>query len=408
MNTIRKEQSLFEILEYYFSKEKEHHDNSYRDELSREIMKFLIETDDGSYTLKSPEFDGKSENMHNSHGAITESFEKFVKPLKFSYEKEIAILDICSGFGYNSAAAIENFTKNKKDTNEKIAKLKIDMIEISIETLAIALTIPSPIPEHKIIKKAIESKLIDEDFAKLSLEKCEIPENININIFCEDARKTIESLEDNSYDAIFLDPFSPAWTPELCTVEFFIELKRVLKDDGMIATYSAAAPLRYGFIEAGFHIGEGPAFGRKFGGTIASTNIDKIDKSISKSDERTIALSDAGIPFRDPGLNKNSNEILEFRAKEREKTRHFHRISSAVQTSLFLGEEISDEKLKRRVLRNLSKVNIPTLKSKEANYIIFPQNSYLVTSNHQFNSRNRIIDMNNRLLEVIKGLNFKI
>ncbi|WP_231624074.1 hypothetical protein [Methanobrevibacter arboriphilus] len=81
--------------------------------------------------------------------------------------------------------------------------LSIDMVEISIETLAMGLLIPSPIKSHNFIKKAIESKLIDEDFAKLEIENSKIPENVDINIFCEDARKTVKNLKDNTYDAIF-------------------------------------------------------------------------------------------------------------------------------------------------------------------------------------------------------------
>lgn len=387
------------ILNSYFLKEKESNQSSYRKELSKIIFDYIIKTDDGSYTINSPDFDGKSETMHNSNGAITESFEKFVKPLKFDYSKnkEIAILDICGGFGYNSAAVIADFLE-KSGGNSKIA---IDMIEISLETLATALVIPSPIATHNFLKSAIESKLVDEDFAGIAIEKTEIPENIAINVHIEDARKTIIDLKDNNYDAIFFDPYSPAMAPELCSVEFFKELKRVIKDNGIIATYSASSPVRWGLIEAGFYIGEGPIFGRKSGGTIASIDINNINNSIPLDDERTIAISDAGIPFRDPNLNLTASQILNNRKKEREKARHHYKISSAVQTPLFLGKDLKDEKLKRRLIRNLNKVNISDLKSDEAYYIIEPQNSYSKESTKENNSNKRIIEMNKRLLAII-------
>ena len=53
--------------------------------------------------------------------------------------------------------------------------------------------------------------------------------------------------------------------PELFSVEFFKEFRRVIKDDGIIATYTSSAPVRAGFIEAGFYIGLGPIFGKKTG-----------------------------------------------------------------------------------------------------------------------------------------------
>jgi len=419
-STIKKDsiEDFHNIINQYFLKEKESSSFNYRKALLEMINDYIIKTDDGSYTLISPNFDGKVETMHNSNGAITESFEKFVNPFKdsyiqnnqiqnstnFSYETDIAILDICSGLGYNSSAIIEEFLNNYNDN----ISISIDMVEISIETLAMGLLIPSPIKSHDIVKKAIESKLIDEDFAKLEIEKTQIPESVNINIFCEDARKTVkranvESLEDKSYDAIFLDPYSPAMAPELCTVEFFKELKRLIKDDGIIATYTLAAGVRFAFIEAGFYIGEGPVFGRKSGGTIASLDINNISKNISINDERTIALSDAGIPFRDPNLDLNSKDILENRSNERLLARHNYKISSSAQSPIFFGKNVSDERIKRRILRNFNKVNIPDLKSKEAFYIIEPQKNHDKKPSIDFNSKDRIIAMNKRLFNVINN-----
>jgi len=120
-----------------------------------------------------------------------------------------------------------------------------------------------------------------------------IPENISIEVFCEDARQTLPSLPQGYYNAIFLDAFSPDKTPELYT------LARVIKDDGILTTYTSAAPVRSAMIEAGFHVGEGPSFGRR-GGTIASLS----------GDERMIALSDVGIPYTDPSLADSRDEII--------------------------------------------------------------------------------------------------
>ena len=116
---------------------------------------YFVLTDDGSYSINSKEINHKVETLHTSTGAISESFEKFIKPMKFNYDEDIAILDICAGLGYNSSAAIADFLKNSSDSN-----LKIDMVEISKATLACGLLVPSPIPEHDITKKAIEDELI--------------------------------------------------------------------------------------------------------------------------------------------------------------------------------------------------------------------------------------------------------
>ena len=188
--------------------------------------------------------------------------------------------------------------------------------------------------------------------------------------------------------------------PELFSLEFFKEFKRVIKDNGIIATYTSSAPVRAGFIEAGFYIGLGPIFGRKQGGTLASPNPEILDYSLPKNDEIRIALSDVAIPFRDPGLNNSSDTILDARTEERHSARHNTKISSAVKTPIFLGNEMEDEKLKRRVERNLAKMNIPSTTSPEALYIVEVEDTYNEKQDKVNNSTNRILEMKKRLEKV--------
>lgn len=394
---------IFDLVNECFQQERSSQNKESRVNFFDTYNDFFVLTDDGSYSINSKEINNKVETLHTSTGAISESFEKFIKPMKFDYSKDIAILDICAGLGYNSSAAIADFIKNSTDSN-----LKVDMVEISKATFACGILVPSPIPEHDITKKAIEDELVKQNYASLSLEECEIPENIDINVFIEDARQTVQNLEDNTYDAIFLDPFSQNMAPELFSLEFFKEFRRIIKDNGIIATYTSSAPVRAAFIEAGFYIGLGPIFGRKQGGTLASPNPEMLDYSLPKNDEIRIALSDVGIPFRDPGLNNSSDFILDNRATERQQARHNTKISSAVKTPIFLGDPMEDdEKLKRRVERNLAKMNISSTTSKEAFYIIECENEYSENQDSKNNSTTRILDMKKRLKEVKDGNYFE-
>ncbi|WP_406532660.1 MnmC family methyltransferase [Methanobrevibacter sp.] len=389
---------IFDLVNSCFDEEKSSRNIEGRLNFFNTYNDYFVLTDDGSYSINSKEINHKIETLHTSTGAISESFEKFIKPMKFDYDSDIAVLDICAGLGYNSSAAISDFIEHGSDSN-----LKIDMVEISPATLACGLLVPSPIKEHDITKKAIENELIAQDYATLSMEKCQIPENIEINVYIEDARQTVQKLNDNTYDAIFLDPFSQNMAPELFSLEFFKEFKRVIKEDGIVATYTSSAPIRAAFIEAGFYIGQGPIFGRKQGGTLASPNPLMLDTSLPKNDEIRIALSDVGIPFRDPNLNNSSEDILEKRTEERHSARHNTKISSAVKTPIFLGNEMDDEKLKRRVERNLAKMNIPSTTSPEAFYIIECEENYSKKQDSENNSRNRILDMEKRLKKVKSG-----
>ena len=390
------DETIYDLINQAFDNERKYGDAKYRNSIFKEHKEYFVKTDDGSYSIKSREINNKVETLHTSTGAISESFEKFIKPLKLNYDEDIAILDICAGLGYNSSAAIDDFMKNSDGSTN----LHIDMLEISKPTLAAGLMVPSPIEAHEITKKAIEQALIDCDYASLELEETVIPQNMGLKIHIDDARQVIQKLPDNTYDAIFLDPFSQNMSPELVSVEFFREFRRVIKDDGIVCTYTSSAPVRMGFIEADFYVSLGPIFGRFQGGTLASPSPKNLSKSLPKNDEIKMALSDVGIPFRDPNLNLSSKEILDNRTEERHLARHSTKISSAVKTPIFLAQEMDDEPLKRRVERNLARMNIPGVLSKEAFYIVEPMADYKEEYLEDNNTRTRVLEMMKRLDEI--------
>ena len=390
------DETIYDLINEAFDNEREYKDAKYRNSIFTEHNEYFVKTDDGSYSIKSKEINHKVETLHTSTGAISESFEKFIKPLKLNYDEDIAILDICAGLGYNSSAAIDDFLKNSDGSTN----LHIDMLEISKPTLAAGLMVPSPIEAHDITKRAIEQSLINCDYASLELEETVIPSNIDLKIHIDDARQVIQKLEDNTYDAIFLDPFSQNMSPELVSLEFFKEFRRVIKDNGIVCTYTSSSPVRMAFIEAEFYVSLGPIFGRFQGGTLASPNPKNLTKSLPKNDEIKMALSDVGIPFRDPDLNLSSQEILDNRTEERHNARHNTKISSAVKTPIFLGQEMDDEPLKRRVERNLAKMNIPGVLSDEALYIVEVENDYMEEYLEDNNTRTRVLEMMKRLDEI--------
>ena len=398
------DETIYDLINEAFDNEREYKDAKYRNSIFTEHNEYFVKTDDGSYSIKSKEINHKVETLHTSTGAISESFEKFIKPLKLNYDEDIAILDICAGLGYNSSAAIDDFLKNSDGSTN----LHIDMLEISKPTLAAGLMVPSPIEAHDITKRAIEQSLIDCDYASLELEETVIPSNIDLKIHIDDARQVIQKLPDNTYDAIFLDPFSQNMSPELVSLEFFKEFRRVIKDNGIVCTYTSSSPVRMAFIEADFYVSLGPIFGRFQGGTLASPNPKNLTKSLPKNDEIKMALSDVGIPFRDPDLNLSSQEILDNRTEERHNARHNTKISSAVKTPIFLGQEMDDEPLKRRVERNLAKMNIPGVLSDEALYIVEVENDYMEEYLEDNNTRTRVLEMMKRLAEIKNKRNMPI
>ena len=64
---------------------------------------------------------------------------------------------------------------------------------------------------------------------------------------------------------------------------------------------------------------------------------------------------------------------------------------------------MDDEKLKRRVERNLAKMNIPSTTSDEAKYLVEVENDYLEKTDVENNSTNRIKEMKKRLKKIKMG-----
>lgn len=88
----------------------------------------FVMTMDGSCGLYNSSVD---DIYHSSYGALSEAKEKFVRPLNFHKNflqtKEIKVLDICSGIGYNTKAFL-NYLFNSKIALK--TKIHIDAIEI--------------------------------------------------------------------------------------------------------------------------------------------------------------------------------------------------------------------------------------------------------------------------------------
>ncbi len=407
-------------------------DRSARQNAASKIKSYMVKTADGSFTLLSQMFEDKSETMHTKHGAFYEAREKFVKPAGLGEKENVEICDICSGLGINAAAALDNLLDSESDINRE--KIAIDMIEVSWETLAASLIIPSPSESHTLIKKAIEDYLIQDGKLLFPHEEKEIPDNVEINVHCKDAREIVkgnsqilkgnpqilkgnpqivngirkivkEIPKSRRYDAIFLDPFSPAKSPELYSYDFLSKISFLLKEDGVILTYTASAPVRYALISIGLEVGEGPAICRS-GGTIASYDLNKISQDLSQDDERMIALSDAGIPFRDPELTDSSQIILERRYQERITARGRDKMASTVKTPTYLARTLDDERTKRRVLNHLKEFNISDLNSDESRFLVCPQVSNCICKCNQGKpegSRRRVMEMENRLKYIVDG-----
>lgn len=363
-----------------------------REIFKEEITGFLILTDDGSYTLSSNERNEESETLHSTFGARTEAFEKFVIPSKLLNKAEnssvIKVLDICSGIGYNVSALLDYL-------NDSDVQIEVDMVESSLETIATTLFIPDLCESHKYVKKSIENYLIDKGYLHFNKVLSTIPSNVKINIHVCDARDFIKNSRGKEYDAVFLDPFSPAKCPELYTVDFFTHLKKFLTPNALVLTYTAASPVRSAFVDAGYYIGEGPRVQRS-GGTIASRTQELIDTPLSFSDIKVIALSDVGIPYLDPNLDDDYNTIIERRQSQRQKSRGVTLFPSSNKLPRYLGlspMDIEDDSLREKLESYVNSMGFDSIDDERIMSIL--------NVDQELSSRDKIIALKDNLHNIL-------
>lgn len=164
-----------------------------------------------------------------------------------------------------------------------------------------------------------QSKRYKNDLKRYKLQ------DINFSIKNDDARKVILN-DNNLYNLIFLDAFTPTKCPCLWSYEFFKLLHEHLEPDGIILTYSTSASIRAAMIEAGFQVGN--IYNKrlnKFTGTIATKDKKLIKYPLTEFDLGLLKTK-AGIFYRDENLTASNEAISERRNKD---VKNSNRISSS-------------------------------------------------------------------------------
>ena len=195
-------------------------------------------SEDGSYTAFSKEYD---EHYHSTRdGALKESLVKHVQPaFKIKQEQdEIDILDICFGLGFNTLATLYYHKQNSLNAKVNIYSPELDT---SLVKSLNNFTYPKEFEEFKHIIEAIAKDGVYED------------ENFYIEVFLGDAREYVKKFE-NRFDIVYQDAFSPSSNPLLWTKEYFGDIKRSIKEEGVLTTYSIALATRLALYENGFNI----------------------------------------------------------------------------------------------------------------------------------------------------------
>ena len=186
----------------------------------REEKKIVI-TKDGSNTLFSKEF---NESYHSTKdGALHESLQKHVIPA-FNFHKnnkELKILDICFGLGYNIFATLYYIKKNNLSTKIHIISPEFDK---SLITSLSSFNYPKEFDGLKQIITKLSQNFYYED------------EQFKIEIILGDARESLPKIREK-FDIVYQDAFSPKQNPLLWTREYLKDIKIIKDHDVLKPTY---------------------------------------------------------------------------------------------------------------------------------------------------------------------------
>ncbi len=237
-------------------------------------------SDDGSYTAYSKEYD---EHYHSTKdGALYESLVKHVQPaFKIQHEKEeINILDICYGLGFNTLATLLYHQQNSLTVKLNIYSPELDS---SLVKSLKNFNYPKEFEQFRHIIDAIVEDGVYKD------------DNFYIEVFLGDAREYIKRFE-NKFDIVYQDAFSPSSNPTLWTKEYFTDIKRGTKSDGVLTTYSIALATRLALYENGFnlYINSGEGFRKA---TVAS--LSKLQEFELVDMQHKISCNPNAVPLRD-------------------------------------------------------------------------------------------------------------
>ena len=203
-------------------------------EQSREI----IITDDGSTTIRIPEWD---ENYHSTHGAIQEAKHVFIKNGLNLFQKQdsISILEIGFGTGLNAFITFLE-TVNK----EKVNYVGVEAYPISSEEIA----------QMNYVAE-LQATQYQAVFDKMHSCDWESQQKITDNFILTKRKQFFQDIEDKEqYDLIYFDAFGFPLQPELWSEAIFKKMYEALLPKGTLVTYACRSSIKNAMLSVGFSI----------------------------------------------------------------------------------------------------------------------------------------------------------
>ncbi len=224
-----------------------------KDESMDDFKKDQVKTDDGSFTIRHPDYD---EEFHSKTGARRETYELYMLAsgyeahLKATGDDDIDVLDVGLGLGYNALMTIELWMKSPGNMSLNLLSLE------HTEALLLALTSPDTAwkegwPEEWKSWSLELKRSSDPSLWTASFNHPETASLLSWTAVLGDAREA--DFHNYTFDFVWQDAFSSKKNPELWTKEWFTKILAHSKDSVSLVTYSVARLVRDSLEAAGWH-----------------------------------------------------------------------------------------------------------------------------------------------------------
>jgi len=202
-------------------------------------------TEDGYQTLYSKKY---KQTYHSVHGVLQEAQQVFIDGcgIEQTLQKQakISILEVGFGTGFNFLLSASRALENGKSLD--YTALENDLLAVDILKSLNHHRLPHVRPIWEKMISGLEKVPVGGRLKILFKEK------ISLTLLLGDAAQS--RLKAESFDALYLDAFSPGVNPELWQEEFFNKLYRALKPNGVLATYSSKGTVRRSLQSVGFDV----------------------------------------------------------------------------------------------------------------------------------------------------------
>lgn len=197
----------------------------------------IIETEDGSFSLKRQDL---NESYHSSHGALSETNLIFIE-YGFNHwcsknpNSEVNVLEIGFGSGLNALATM-------KSSSIKVYYETVELYPVSME----------------FVKRLNYGKLLSMQKEFENIHLCPWGKQTFVNSEFSILKYNVAAQEHNygneRFDVVYLDAFSPDNEPNLWTSSFLKMIYDACRTNAVLTTYCCKGNVKRALKEVGFQI----------------------------------------------------------------------------------------------------------------------------------------------------------